>query len=244
MDKEHFALAAKIFIAGFCALFLGVAGRYYSTHGLETAGTDSSFKQVASVGLRAADLSDTSDTEKQNISEAADQSTDQTTDQTTEEPSTEATPADPNPSDQAQPTTASENPAPTTAAAPAPAVVEETGLPILTVTGLIIDPLPMNKNNSVRITATVRNTGTRTATNVSGALKNTTNGYALGTHAGYSFAPGQQYDFWEQNSYPYFATCDNGGVNVLRFTIDPANLIQESNESDNYFEVSSALAGC
>ena len=240
MDKEHFALVAKIFIAGFCALFLGVAGRYYSTHGLETESANFSFKQVASVGLKASDISDTSNAAEQNTSEA----TGQSTDQTTEVPSTEPAPADSNPSDQAQPTTASENPVPTTATAPAPAVVEEAGLPNLTVTGLIIDPLPMNKNTSVRITATARNTGTRTATNVSGALTNTTNSYALGAHTGYSFAPGQQYDFWEQDSYPYFATCDNGGVNALRFTIDPANLIQESNENDNYFDISSTLVGC
>lgn len=237
-DKDLFSQITKLFILGFCAIFLGTATRYYTVQGLGSE--KGALNQAASVGFQAAqvdaDLTNKSTGTQEN---AATQTKETNTTGDSSRPATNT------PNIQEGGVAAVESPTQNIAENnPAPVPQQEAGLPNLTVTNVTISPLPMDKNKVVRITATAHNTGTGQATNVSGSLSNTTNGYALGSHAGYTFAPGQQYEFWEEDAYPYFAVCTNGGANVLRFTIDPLNKIQESNENDNTFEITAALVGC
>lgn len=227
MNKEFFqrSRVIKLFITGLCALFLGTAMRYYNVHlGPESTAP----RQTASV-IQASQV------ETATVKEDA--ATQAPTEDISSEPGRNIlnTQSAPENSEIRSQNNAGNDPV---------SVSQEVGLPNLTIINLIVNPLPMDKNKPVRITATVRNTGTSQAKNVSAELSNFTNSYALGAHSGYNFAPSQQYEFWEEDSYPYFAVCTSGGVNMLRFTIDPLNEIQESNEGDNTFEIAAALVGC
>jgi len=89
----------------------------------------------------------------------------------------------------------------------------ESGLPNLVVRNIIIEPNPMQQGQAVRIRAFVQNIGSGLAFDVNGKLENITNGYQMGEHTGYNLEPDQQFEFWEENTFPYFAICDNDGEN-------------------------------
>lgn len=119
------------------------------------------------------------------------------------------------------------------------------GIPDLDFAHFAIDPSPLKADKPVTYEFSLRNKGTAPAYNVVVKILNAINNWQMGGLVVPQLDPGQ---IWKsgmiRDSSPFWATCANEGLNLVRLIVDPDDQIKESDENNNILEHQVMLEGC